>query len=95
MLDWAISHPSFKTQLFRFVDVFPATSDDEDVLAHLEEYFRAADVPTVVDLGLGAAEHVPFGAALSAGVARRLNRISLASGVVRPHSSGGFSRRVR
>ena len=25
MLDWAMAHPAFKTQLFRFVDVFPAT----------------------------------------------------------------------
>ena len=24
MLDWAMAHPAFKTQLFRFVDVFPA-----------------------------------------------------------------------
>jgi len=70
-LNWAVSHPSFKTQLFRFVDVFPATSDDDDVLAHLEEYFRSADVPAVVDLGLGAAEHLPFGPAVSAGLARR------------------------
>ncbi|MEY2403429.1 MAG: RHH-type transcriptional regulator, proline utilization regulon repressor / proline dehydrogenase, partial [Acidimicrobiaceae bacterium] len=23
MLDWAMSRPAFKTQLFRFVDVFP------------------------------------------------------------------------
>ena len=31
MLGWAMSHPSFKTQLFRFVDVFPATHGDADV----------------------------------------------------------------
>ncbi len=24
MMDWAMSRPAFKTQLFRFVDVFPA-----------------------------------------------------------------------
>jgi RHH-type proline utilization regulon transcriptional repressor/proline dehydrogenase/delta 1-pyrroline-5-carboxylate dehydrogenase len=71
MLEWAMNHPSFKTQLFRFVDVFPATTDDEDVLAHLEEYFEAAEVPKVLDLGLGIAEHVPFGAHVSATVARR------------------------
>ncbi|HLI73221.1 MAG TPA: proline dehydrogenase family protein [Acidimicrobiales bacterium] len=71
MLDWAISHPSFKTQLFRFVDVFPATTDDEDVVRHLEEYFREAEVPHAFDLGLELAERVPFGPALSARVARR------------------------
>ncbi len=71
MLEWAMSHPSFKTQLFRFVDVFPATVDDEDVLRHLDEYFEGADVPKALDLGLGMAEHMPFGRAAAAGLARR------------------------
>ena len=71
MLEWAMSHPSFKTQLFRFVDVFPATTDDADVLRHLDEYFAGPDVPRVLDLGLGVADHVPFGPAAAAGLARR------------------------
>ncbi|MBW3590576.1 MAG: proline dehydrogenase family protein [Actinobacteria bacterium] len=71
MLDWAMSHEQFKTQLFRFVDVFPATGDDEDVLEHLEEYFHNLDVPPPLKLGLDAAEHVPFGKRTSALVARR------------------------
>ena len=33
MLDWAMARPAFKTQLFRFVDVFPATDGDDDVAA--------------------------------------------------------------
>ena len=71
MLEWAMSHPSFKTQLFRFVDVFPATTDDADVLRHLDEYFEGADVPKVLDLGLDVADHLPFGKAAAAGLARR------------------------
>jgi RHH-type proline utilization regulon transcriptional repressor/proline dehydrogenase/delta 1-pyrroline-5-carboxylate dehydrogenase len=71
MLEWAMSHPSFKTQLFRFVDVFPATTDDEDVVRHLDEYFDAAEVPRMLDLGLDLAEWVPFGRAAAASVARR------------------------
>jgi RHH-type transcriptional regulator, proline utilization regulon repressor / proline dehydrogenase / delta 1-pyrroline-5-carboxylate dehydrogenase len=71
MLEWAMNHPSFKTQLFRFVDVFPATTDDDDVLRHLEEYFEEADVPRALDLGLGLAEKVPFGKDVAASVARR------------------------
>src|ERR671933_2012518 len=67
MLEFAMSHPSFKTQLFRFVDVFPATVDDADVLRHLDEYFAGADVPRVLDLGLGVAGHVPFGRTAAAG----------------------------
>src|SRR3984893_1469618 len=71
MLEWAMSHPSFKTQLFRFVDVFPAMQGDADVLRHVREYFEGANVPKMLDLGVGIADSVPFGAPLTAGVARR------------------------
>ena len=71
MLDWAMSHPSFKTQLFRFVDVFPACRDDAEVLRHVREYFDGVPVPRALDLGLDVAEQVPLGALVSAAVARR------------------------
>jgi len=72
MLEWAMSHPSFKTQLFRFVDVFPATTDDDDVVRHLDEYLHGGeDVPRFLDLGLDVAGHVPLGKAAAATLARR------------------------
>src|SRR5216117_3922754 len=71
VLDWAMSHPHFKTQLFRFVDVFPACADDADVLRHLVEYFEGVPLPRALGVGLEVAEHVPFGARLSAVAARR------------------------
>ena len=71
MLGWAMSHPSFKTQLFRFVDVFPATGDDADVLRHIDEYFDGAGAPKVMELGIDLAERLPLGSRVSAGVARR------------------------
>src|SRR5919106_1538007 len=71
MLDWAMGHAAFKTQLFRFVDVFPSCRDDADVLRHLDEYFHDIAVPRALDLGIDVAEHVPLGAHLSARVARR------------------------
>jgi RHH-type proline utilization regulon transcriptional repressor/proline dehydrogenase/delta 1-pyrroline-5-carboxylate dehydrogenase len=71
VLDWAMAHPRFKTELFRFVDVFPACRDDAEVMRHLEEYFAGVPVPRALDLGLGLAEHLPFGAQLSAAAARR------------------------
>ena len=71
MLGWAMAHPSFKTQLFRFVDVFPATGDDADVLRHIDEYFESADAPRVMELGIDLAERLPLGDKVSAGVARR------------------------
>ena len=71
MLGWAMSHPSFKTQLFRFVDVFPATTGDEDVLRHVEEYFEGIEVPKLLEHGVHIAGTLPFGDKLSAAVARR------------------------
>ena len=71
LLEWAMAHPRFKTQLFRFVDVFPACHDDADVLRHLAEYFDGIEMPRTLRLGLGLTEHLPFGAELSAATARR------------------------
>src|SRR5207244_9755776 len=71
MLDWAMTNPSFKTQLFRFVDVFPATTGDADVLRHVHEYFEGADAPRLLDVGVSVADHVPLGEHLTASVARR------------------------
>src|SRR5437868_9171037 len=72
MLEWAMSHPSFKTQLFRFVDVFPATTGDADVLRHIHEYFEDdAEAPRLLDMGIGIADHLPGGGAISASIARR------------------------
>jgi RHH-type transcriptional regulator, proline utilization regulon repressor / proline dehydrogenase / delta 1-pyrroline-5-carboxylate dehydrogenase len=73
MLTWAMAHPDFKTQLFRFVDVFPATTGSADVLRHISEYFEGADAPRLLGLGVDLAEKVPFGIgdSISATVARR------------------------
>src|SRR5262249_10300460 len=71
MLDWALSHPDFKTQLFRLVDVLPACVDDADVLRHVEEYFHDVAVPRALDLGIDLAEREGFGAIVTAKVARR------------------------
>ena len=71
MLDWAMARPAFKTQLFRFVDVFPALENDDDVARHLSEYFDGVAVPRLLDLGVELADHVRFGRSLEARVARR------------------------
>src|SRR3954464_3817703 len=71
MLDWAMSRPAFKTQLFRFVDVFPALDGNDDVARHLGEYFDGVTIPRMLDVGVEAADHVPFGHAIEARVARR------------------------
>jgi RHH-type proline utilization regulon transcriptional repressor/proline dehydrogenase/delta 1-pyrroline-5-carboxylate dehydrogenase len=71
VLDWALAHPRFKTQLFRFVDVFPACRDDADVMRHLTEYFAGVDIPRALGVGLDVAGHVPFGAAVVTAATRR------------------------
>ncbi len=71
LLLWAMAHPRFKTQLFRFVDVFPACHDDADVRRHLEEYFEGVDMPRALRVALGLTGHLPLGAEISAAVARR------------------------
>jgi len=71
MMDWAMSRPAFKTQLFRFVDVFPALGSSDDIARHLSEYFDGVEVPKALDLGVDLADRVPFGASLEARVARK------------------------
>jgi len=71
LLDWAMAKGEFKTQLFRFVDVFPGCRDDDDVMRHLQEYFEGGSTPAALRLGLGVGGKVPFGAGVSAATARR------------------------
>src|SRR5262245_55433490 len=66
-----MARPEFKTQLFRLVDVFPATTDDADILQHVTEYFDGIDVPKALDLGIASAARVPYGRSATAKVARR------------------------
>src|ERR671919_1520749 len=71
VMDWAMARPAFKTQLFRFVDVFPALGDRRDVARHLDEYFGGGDAPKAVDLGIDLAGRLPLGSRVEASVARR------------------------
>src|SRR5918993_425009 len=71
VMDWAMERPAFKTQLFRFVDVFPALTGAPEVARHLAEYFEGAQAPKAFDLGLDLADHVPLGARVEARIARR------------------------
>src|SRR6266550_53462 len=55
LLGWAMAKGAFKTQLFRFVDVFPGCRDDDDVMRHLREYFDGGATPAPLRLGLASA----------------------------------------
>ncbi|MFA9477564.1 proline dehydrogenase family protein [Phycisphaerales bacterium AB-hyl4] len=61
MMDWATKDPAFKTQLFRFVDVFPVLGTPEAVRQHVDEYLRAPGVrmPPGLSAGLKAGALLP------------------------------------
>ena len=52
MLSWTMRHPTFKTNLFRFVDVLPSLSRPEQILAYFKEYLKDQDLGLMTS-GLG------------------------------------------
>jgi RHH-type proline utilization regulon transcriptional repressor/proline dehydrogenase/delta 1-pyrroline-5-carboxylate dehydrogenase len=79
-MDWTMSDPALKVQLFRFIDALPLLHGPADVNRHLREYFAEADehVPALLRLGLrllpddGTVGNLVAGTALRS--ARRLAR---------------------
>ena len=49
ILAQAMADPAFKTQLFRFVDVYPSIRDSGDLLRHLRSYLGSVDAPRPLD----------------------------------------------
>jgi len=44
LLDWAMSNPGLRVQLFRFIDCLPALRSKAEIARHLQEYLTAAEV---------------------------------------------------
>ncbi|AKG20905.1 L-glutamate gamma-semialdehyde dehydrogenase [Calothrix sp. 336/3] len=44
LLDWAMSNPGLRVQLFRFIDTLPALRSKAEIAAHLQEYLGDASV---------------------------------------------------
>jgi RHH-type proline utilization regulon transcriptional repressor/proline dehydrogenase/delta 1-pyrroline-5-carboxylate dehydrogenase len=57
ILDWAMKDPSFKVDMFRFVDVLPVLEGKEQVSQHIKEYLLrdGRELPTVINAALKAA----------------------------------------
>lgn len=70
IMDWSMKNDSFKTQMFRFVDVLPALESSSDVATHLKEYFsgKSEELPSVFNMGLGLGSLAP---SLMAGAIRK------------------------
>lgn len=61
IMEWSMKNDSFKTQMFRFVDVLPSLSSSDEVAKHLKEYFAQNDgeLPKVFNVGLGLGKLAP------------------------------------
>ncbi len=57
ILEWAMKDPSFKVDMFRFVDVFASLSTRDQVTQHIREYLLkdGRDLPTLISAALKAA----------------------------------------
>jgi RHH-type transcriptional regulator, proline utilization regulon repressor / proline dehydrogenase / delta 1-pyrroline-5-carboxylate dehydrogenase len=61
IMDLSMKSPSFKTQMFRFVDVLPYLNDNNDVAKHLKEYFsdKEGGLPSVFSFGASIGSLAP------------------------------------
>lgn len=57
VLEWAMKDPAFKTEMFRFVDVFPVLDGPEEIGRHIQEYLLRPGInpPTVIKVALKGA----------------------------------------
>lgn len=61
VMDWSMKNNSFKTQMFRFVDVLPTLQSNQDIARHLKEYFaeEGGDMPSIFNMGVGLGALAP------------------------------------
>ncbi|MEO1209016.1 MAG: L-glutamate gamma-semialdehyde dehydrogenase [Cyanobacteria bacterium J06638_20] len=63
LLDWAMSHPGLRVQLFRFIDCLPSLQSKAEIARHLQEYLGKDDVelPAALKgmLGFASADSMP------------------------------------
>ncbi|MFN3198838.1 MAG: proline dehydrogenase family protein [Bradymonadia bacterium] len=57
VLEWAMKDEGFKTEMFRFVDVFPVLQSPEEIARHIQEYLLRPGVkpPAVIKMALKGA----------------------------------------
>jgi RHH-type transcriptional regulator, proline utilization regulon repressor / proline dehydrogenase / delta 1-pyrroline-5-carboxylate dehydrogenase len=50
LLDWAMSNPGLRVQLFRFIDTLPALHSKSEIASHLQEYLgdESVELPTAL-----------------------------------------------
>ncbi|MFT5429368.1 MAG: RHH-type proline utilization regulon transcriptional repressor/proline dehydrogenase, partial [Myxococcota bacterium] len=79
ILEWAMRDPEFKTEMFRFVDVFPVLATPDAVSKHITEYLLrpGLQVPAAIKLALKGAGLTGFTARLaSAQIAKNMTKMA-------------------
>jgi len=68
LLEWAMKNEAMKTQMLRFVDIFPALRTPRQIAAHLRQYFPRSNrsFPAFLSLGIDAASPTAFSRSLLA-----------------------------
>ena len=62
IMDWSMKNETFKTQMFRFVDVLPSISSAVEINRHINEYFdkkKHPDLPSIMNIGTGVGNLAP------------------------------------
>jgi RHH-type transcriptional regulator, proline utilization regulon repressor / proline dehydrogenase / delta 1-pyrroline-5-carboxylate dehydrogenase len=63
LLDWAMSNPGLRVQLFRFIDALPALRSKPEIAAHLQEYLgdESVELPAALKgmLNFASPDSVP------------------------------------
>ncbi len=69
VMDFSMKDPSFKVEMFRFVDVFPTLKNPIQIAEHLQEYFcrPEQDFPATFQWGLGKVKPDGMVAKMAAG----------------------------
>src|SRR5688500_7310455 len=61
LMEWSLKDPTFKSQLFRFIDVLPALKSNAEIVRHLQEYLgdKAVELHPALQAGLAASSFAP------------------------------------
>ena len=62
IMQWSMRNESFKTKMFRFVDVLPNLNTDAQVVGYFKEYLSQQDgsLPPIFNFGVGVGSLAPF-----------------------------------
>ncbi|MDP3072971.1 MAG: proline dehydrogenase family protein [Opitutaceae bacterium] len=93
VMAWSMKDPTFKTQLFRFVDVLPSLRSSAEIVRHLQEYLgdQAVELNPAMKAGLAASSFAP--GLVAAPV--KANVVAMAAQFVAGETSADLVRQLR